>query len=72
VITKKWVNRRLKEHEEQLGYREIFHIIAENEWASPEISVIKKINAICKYLGIEIVKEAKAEAIVARKIKKAK
>lgn len=38
----------------------------------PNISVHDRLNAICAYLGIEIVKEAKEEKIVAKKIKKAK
>lgn len=37
-----------------------------------EISLTEKIDAICAYLDIEIVKEQKAEAIVARKIKRGK
>jgi hypothetical protein len=38
----------------------------------PTISIAQKIDALCAYLGIEIVKEEKAEAIVARKIKRVK
>jgi hypothetical protein len=41
-------------------------------YSVPDISVFKKIDAICAYFGIEIVKEEKAEAIVARKIKRVK
>ncbi len=36
----------------------------------PDISVAQRLDAICAYLGIEIVKEAKAEKIVAKKISK--
>jgi hypothetical protein len=41
-------------------------------YCAPNISVLKKIDAICAYLGIEIVKEGAIEKIVAKKIKKAK
>jgi len=40
--------------------------------AEPEISIVEKIGALCKYLGIEIVKESKAETVVAKKIKRVK
>lgn len=36
-----------------------------------EISLIEKLGAICAYLGIEVVRQAKAETIVAQKAKKA-
>ena len=36
----------------------------------PHISLSQKLDAICKYLGIEIVKEQKEEKIVARKIRR--
>jgi hypothetical protein len=39
-------------------------------WRYPTLSVLQKIDAICAYLSIEIVKEEKAENIVAKKIKK--
>ena len=38
----------------------------------PSIPVAQRLDAICSYLGIEIVMEAKEEKIVAKKIKKAK
>jgi hypothetical protein len=38
----------------------------------PDVSMAERLDAICAYLGIEIVKEEKEENIVAKKIKKAK
>ena len=38
----------------------------------PTISIAQKIDAICAYFGIEIVKQERAETIVARKVKQGK
>ena len=56
----------------EVGGKQEFCYGSHRIYCAPNISVLKKLDAICAYLGIEIVKEEKEEKIVARKIKKAK
>lgn len=80
MITKKWVELKIREHNER-NSREIQMLAKASGFPSPgnnapyrypEITISQRADAICAYLGIEIVKEAKAEKIVAKKIKNAK
>jgi hypothetical protein len=77
------LDKELVTIKQQVGYRKIqvsemisrgwtFINREKDYYIKPEISVMEMLDAICAHLGIEIVKEQKAETVVARKIKKVK
>ena len=74
--TKEILDQTIRQHEQaiaeiknHLGYTEYFSMFGPNVFLKPPISILRKIGALCKYLGVEIIKHEQVESIVAQKIK---
>ncbi len=73
MITKKRIVSMVVALQDELDWhRNIFAPDDLDLMRPPTISIAQKIDAICAYLGVEIVKEEKVETVVTKKIKRVK
>ena len=75
--TKEILDQTIRQHEQaiaeiknHLGYTEYFSMFGPDVFLKPTISIPQKIDALCKYLNIEIIKQEQVESIIVQEIKK--